>query len=46
MWPWGACWLRTLGERQAGPRLEEAMDLALGQLVPARLGVPYAFAEF
>ena len=32
MWPWGACWLRTLGERQAGPRLEEAMDLALGSL--------------
>ena len=19
MWPWGACWLRTPGERQAGP---------------------------
>ena len=19
MWPWGACWLRTAGERQAGP---------------------------
>ena len=19
MWPWGTCWLRTPGERQAGP---------------------------
>ena len=30
MWPWDACWLRMPGERHAGPRLEEAMDLALG----------------
>ena len=31
MWPWGACWLRTPGERQAGPRLGIACACAVGR---------------
>ena len=37
MWPWGACWLRTPGERQAGPpRRSDGSGLAVALAPPRR----------
>ena len=50
MWPWGACWLRTPGKRQAGPpRRSDGSGLGVALAPPRKsdgsgLGVACACA--